>query len=222
MSSKVQFLRDYVAEDLANLCVAHDFYHIDRVDHLAGFLAGKEWIHNLDVVHAGALCHEFFDEKFFSQKELIVRSQTLPILLEKFWFIHEEIAAILFIAHNVWYGKSLERNETFQMNPELAVVEDADRLESIWAIAIARTFTYGGKKSRAIYDPYELPGLPTDQQSYHNSSFSSIHHFYEKLLLLKDLLHTDSAREIAKTRHEFMELFLKQFYLEWNLEDLNV
>jgi uncharacterized protein len=84
------------------------------------------------------------------------------------------------------------------MTKELAVVEDADRLESIGAIAIARTFTYGGKKSRAIYDPYELPNFPTDQKSYHNSSFSSVHHFYEKLLLLKNLLHTDSARKISR------------------------
>ena len=222
MDDRIRKLRIYIESDLQWLCAAHDFYHIDRVQKLAEYILNQEGGGNIPVVQAGALCHEFFDEKFFSQQELICRNETLPKSLQNCGFSHEEIETILFIAKNVWYGKSLERTKDFPNTREFSSVEDADRLEAIGAIAIARTFTFGWKRNRAIYDPSESPRILTDQKSYHEWSPSSINHFYEKLLSLKDTLHTDSAREIAKTRHEFMELFLKQFYLEWNLEDLNV
>jgi uncharacterized protein len=101
-------------------------------------------------------------------------------------------------------------------------VEDADRLESIGAIAIARTFAYGGKRNRTIYDPSEEQGSQVfTRESYYAMQRSSIAHFYDKLLLLKDLLHTQPAQIIAQERHEFMKVYLKQFYREWNLEGLS-
>lgn len=104
------------------------------------------------------------------------------------------------------------------MSPELEIVEDADRLEAIGAIAIARTFSYGGKKNRAIHEPDAINKVALGLEPYRNNSGSSIQHFYDKLLKLKGLLHTDFARKLAENRHAFMEEFLEQFFKEWNLE----
>jgi uncharacterized protein len=124
------------------------------------------------------------------------------------------IKKVFYVVENVWYGKSLERGSDFEMTDELMIIEDADRLESIWAIAIGRTFSYGGKKKRPLYDP-EAPIVEiTDNASYKQTGSSSIQHFYDKLLKLKDLLHTATARDIAQERQAFMENFLKQFHAE--------
>ncbi len=104
------------------------------------------------------------------------------------------------------------------MPKELEIVEDADRLEAIGAIAIARTFAYGGKMKRAIYDPSASTIEVVDRETYYMNNGSSIQHFYDKLLKLKDLLHTATARKIAQERHVFMERFLEQFHAEWNGE----
>lgn len=121
---------------------------------------------------------------------------------------------------NVGFGKSLERTDEFVITPELAIVEDADRLDAIGAIAIARTFAYGGKRSRPIYDP-TLPIMTlTNQEKYRNGGSSSFHHFFEKLLNLKDLMHTPSAKKMAESRHVFMERFVAEFLKEWKSEDI--
>jgi len=104
---------------------------------------------------------------------------------------------------------------TFTSN-ELNVVQDADRLDAIGAIGIARTFNYGGYKERALYDPSIPPNLTMTKEQYKSSTAPTINHFYEKLLLLSKKMHTKTAREIAAKRHQFMEDFLKQFYEEWN------
>lgn len=121
---------------------------------------------------------------------------------------------------NVGFGKSLERTDEFVITPEPAIVEDADRLDAIGAIAIARTFAYGGKRSRPIYDP-TLPIMTlTNQEEYRNGGSSSFHHFFEKLLKLKDLMHTPSAKKMAESRHAFMERFVAEFLKEWKSEDI--
>ena len=129
---------------------------------------------------------------------------------------------VFFVIENVGFSKSLERGADFPMTPELEIVEDADRLEAIGAIAIARTFSYGGKHKRAIYDP-SIPFLTEvrSKEEYRNNAGreSSLHHFYEKLLKLKDLLHTETARNLAVSRHAYMEEFVERFLKEWNLQE---
>jgi uncharacterized protein len=104
------------------------------------------------------------------------------------------------------------------MSPELAVVQDADRLDAIGAIGIARTFNYGGHKGRALYDPNNKPNLEMTKEEYKNSTAPTLNHFYEKLLLLKGLMNTDSGKAMAEGRHVFMEQYLEQFYAEWEGE----
>jgi len=101
-------------------------------------------------------------------------------------------------------------------SPELQVIQDADRLDAIGAIGIARTFNYGGFKNRTLYDPDIDPLVDQDKETYKNSKAPTINHFYEKLLLLKDKMNTETARKIAQNRHEFMLQYLDQFYNEWN------
>lgn len=128
----------------------------------------------------------------------------------------EQLLRVFYVIKNVGFGKSLERGPDFQMIPELEIVEDADRLEAIGAIAIARTFAYGGKMKRSIHDPKSIPIELMNRESYKNHTGTSIEHFYDKLLKLKDLLHTATAKKIAANRHVFMEKFLEQFYAEWD------
>ena len=109
----------------------------------------------------------------------------------------------------------LTQRSTFNSN-ELQVIQDADRLDAIGAIGIARTFNYGGFKNRTLYDPDIAPLIDQDKETYKNSKAPTINHFYEKLLLLKDKMNTETARKIAEKRHEFMEQYLDQFYEEWN------
>ena len=101
-------------------------------------------------------------------------------------------------------------------SPELLVVQDADRLDAMGAIGIARTFNYNGYKGRVLYDPDIKPNLNMTKEEYKNSTAPTLNHFYEKLLLLKDLMNTKTGREMAEGRHKFMELYLDQFYAEWN------
>lgn len=213
-------IEHHIQKDMAWVCNAHDRYHIDRVRLLARKISRNYSEINTLIVELWALLHEYFDEKFFSSEQLITRKEKLFTYLHSLWINEDEIDQIMYISNNVWFGKSLERDPKRKLSLEFQIVEDADRLESIGAIAIARTFSYGGKKWRPIYDPTHKPQKITSQKSYRISEreWSSINHFYEKLLLLKDLLHTQPARNIAQKRHEFMELYLEQFLHERNCD----
>ena len=110
-------------------------------------------------------------------------------------------------------GGNFEKQFT---SKELEIVQDADRLDAIGAVGIARTFNYGGYKNREIYNPEISPNLTMSKEEYKNSTAPTINHFYEKLLLLKDKMNTETGKKIAQLRHDFMETFLEQFYNEWN------
>lgn len=207
-----------VKAELEWLCSAHDFYHIERVWKLAQKIYKEEKIWDLLVIELGALLHESFDTKFYTVEQLRDKKIGLEKFLKDQGLDSERIAKVLFVIENVWFGKSLKRTQDFIMTPELEVVEDADRLEAIGAIAIARVFSYGGKKKRPIHEPSISYRELDCEESYRNGSPTSIAHFYEKLLKLKDLLNTEAARNLAQGRHIFMEQFLKQFYAEWDLE----
>ena len=160
-----------------------------------------------------ALLHDIADSKFHYGDETIGPKVALEFLTKE--NIAEEIIShVVAIIENISFkGGNFEQN--FH-SKELEIVQDADRLDAIGAIGIARTFNYGGFKNRDIYDPQILPNLSMSKEEYKNSTAPTINHFYEKLLLLKDKMNTETGKKIAQKRHDFMESYLEQFYNEWN------
>lgn len=218
--SIVRAIRRYVQQEMEGVCSAHDFFHIERVSTIAKKLHALEKNGDLLVVEAGAYLHESLDEKFFENGSIEDKKQSLQHFLGSLGMSEQQVTGSMFIIENIGFWKSLERGEDFSMTSELALVEDADRLESVGAIAVARTFAYGGRKNRSLYDPSVSPKTLTTKNDYQAGENTSINHFYEKLLIIKDRMHTASARRIAEQRHKFMEQYLEQFYREWNVEDI--
>lgn len=214
----LQKTKEFVKRELEWLCSAHDYHHIERVWKLAKkiYETEKQW--DELVIEMAALLHESFDEKFYSKDELVLKKEQVAEFLRARDLSPEQFKKVYFILEHIGFGKSINREKDFVAFPEFSIVEDADRLEAIGAIAIARTFAYGGRVKRPIYNP-EMPTQSyISSEAYHSSGGSSVHHFYEKLLRLRDMLTTDTAKKMAQKRHEFMELYLTQFFAEWNLE----
>jgi len=204
----------FVKETLANAEGGHDWWHIYRVWQLAKKIATTEKT-NLLVVELGALLHDIADAKFNDGDESIGPKKAREFLQSI--SVEEEIITHVenIIQHISFKGGNFEQafNST-----ELAVVQDADRLDAMGAIGIARTFNYGGFKNRAIYNPNIQPNLSMSKEEYKNSTAPTINHFYEKLLLLKDRMNTTTGKAMAKHRHNYMEQFLEEFYKEWEGE----
>lgn len=200
----------YVKSELQFAEAGHDWYHIERVCKQAKFIA-TDYTCNLEVVELGALLHDIADSKFHDGDENIG-----PKKAEKFLQIlganTETIAQVIYIIKNI----SFSSRSTLEKSIELQIVQDADRLDAIGAIGIARTFNFGGFKNNLMYDPEQKPRLDLSKAEYKKYDGTTINHFYEKLLLLKDTMNTEKGKELALVRHEFMETFLKQFYDEWN------
>ena len=191
----------------------HDWFHINRVYKNALLIAKNEKV-DLFVVQLGALLHDIADAKFYDGDESIGPKKARDFLksqqVEETVISHIE-NIILFIS----YKSSFDHNRSFS-SPELNVIQDADRLDAIGAIGIARCFNYGGFKNRSLYDPEIRPNLQMTKEEYKNSTAPSINHFYEKLLLLKDKMNTKTGLIIAQRRHSFMNEFLQQFFDEWD------
>lgn len=204
----------FVKETLANAEGGHDWWHIYRVWQLAKKIAATEET-NLLVVELGALLHDIADAKFNNGDESIgpkkAREFLSSISVEEELITHVE----KIIQHISFKGGNFE--QAFS-STELAVVQDADRLDAIGAIGIARTFNYGGYVNRAIYNPNIQPNLNMSKEEYKNSTAPTINHFYEKLLLLKNRMNTNTGKAMAAHRHQFMEQFLEEFYKEWEGE----
>lgn len=204
----------FVKETLANAEGGHDWWHIYRVWQLAKKIATTEKT-NLLVVELGALLHDIADAKFNDGDESIGPKKAREFLQSI--SVEEELIAHVekIIQHISFKGGNFEQafNST-----ELAVVQDADRLDAMGAIGIARTFNYGGFKNRTIYNPNIQPNLNMSKEEYKNSTAPTINHFYEKLLLLKDRMNTATGKAMAKHRHNYMEQFLEEFYKEWEGE----
>ena len=201
----------FVKKQLENAEGGHDWFHIERV-YKNALLIAKEEKCDLEVVQLAALLHDIADSKFHDGDEAI-GPKTAKNFLEQENVSKETIAHVLAIIENISFkGGNFEQK--FQ-SIELDIVQDADRLDAIGAIGIARTFNYGGFKNRAIYDPEIKPNLSMSKEEYKNTTAPTINHFYEKLLLLKDKMNTPTGKKIAAERHAFMELFLNQFYSEW-------
>ena len=189
----------------------HDWFHIERVYKNTLTIAQGEKC-DLLVCQLGALLHDIADSKFHKGDEKIGPLTARNFLKSKH-VSSEIIEHVIQIIQNISFkGGNFER----QFNSiELQVVQDADRLDAIGAIGVARCFNYGGFKNRTIYNPEIEPNLKMSKEEYKNSDAPTINHFYEKLLLLKDKMNTVSGQKIAEQRHQFMEMFLEQFYAEW-------
>lgn len=202
----------FVKTQLANAEGGHDWFHIERVYKNALLLSKNETVDTFVVV-LGALLHDIADSKFHNGDE------TLGPRLAGEFLVKQNvdstvISHIINIIENISF-KGGNEPQKFH-SPELDVIQDADRLDAIGAIGIARAFNYGGFKNRALYDPEIKPNRNLSKEDYKNSTAPTINHFYEKLLLLKDKMNTKTGKHIATQRHLFMQNYLEQFYSEWN------
>jgi uncharacterized protein len=205
----------FVKKQLENAEGGHDWFHIERVYKNAKLIAENEQNCNLEVVKLGALLHDIADSKFHNGDEM-VGPKVAREFLEKENVAEETINHVVQIIENISFkGGNFEKKFS---SKELEIVQDADRLDALGAIGIARTFNYGGFKNRAIFNPAILPQLNMNKEEYKNGDAPTINHFYEKLLLLKDKMNTQTAKLLAAERHLFMEKFLSQFYAEWEGE----
>lgn len=214
MKNHITLTINFVKEKLEGAEAGHDWFHIERVWKLSKKIAEKEG-GNLEVIELSALLHDIADPKFHNGDETLALKISKDFLEE----IHvnaELIEQVLFVIKNISFKNRAEAPE----NPplELQIVQDADRLDAIGAIGIARTFNFGGFKNNLMYHPEIKPNLGMNKEEYKKSNGTTINHFYEKLLLLKDLMNTETAKRIASERHDFMLQFLDEFYKEWNME----
>jgi uncharacterized protein len=201
----------FVKLQLENAEGGHDWFHIERVYRNTLAIAKNEKCDVL-VCQLGALLHDIADSKFHNGDEEI-GPETARKFLESENVSNEIIKHVILIIKNISFkGGNFEK---LFNSIELQVVQDADRLDAIGAIGIARCFNYGGFKNRTIYNPAISPKLNMSKEEYKNTDSPTINHFYEKLLLLKDKMNTESGKKIAEKRHIYMERFLEQFYEEW-------
>ena len=204
----------FVKETLKNAEGGHDWFHIERVFKNA-ILISKNEVCDTTIVQLGALLHDIADSKFHDGDET-VGPRIAREFLESQNVTEETIIHVVNIIENISYkGGNFEQKFT---SVELDVVQDADRLDAIGAIGIARTFNYGGFKNRTLYDPEIAPNSSMTKEEYKNNNSPTLNHFYEKLLLLKDKMNTQTGMQIAEERHRYMEEFLAQFYAEWEGE----
>jgi uncharacterized protein len=204
----------FVKEKLENAEGGHDWFHIERV-YKNTLLIAKNEACNTAVVQLSALLHDIADSKFHNGDET-VGPRVAREFLESESVDEEIIEHVVNIIENISYkGGNFEKKFS---SIELNVVQDADRLDAIGAIGIARTFNYGGFKNRAIYDPNIAPNSSMTKEEYKKNDSPTLNHFYEKLLLLKDKMNTQTGKQIAQERHRYMEGFLSQFYAEWEGE----
>jgi uncharacterized protein len=206
----------FVKQQLENAKGGHDWFHIERVYKNALLIAREEEDCNIIVIKLGALLHDIADSKFHGGDESI-GPKTARTFLELQNVKEEIILHVIAIIENISFkGGNFEKKFN---SKELEIVQDADRLDALGAIGIARTFNYGGFKKRALYNPNIQPNMSMNKEAYKNSESPTLNHFYEKLLLLKDKMNTETGKKIAQKRHDFMITFLAQFYAEWDGEE---
>jgi uncharacterized protein len=207
-------IRDQIHKEFEGEASGHDWWHIHRVVenalHLQELEGGERYL-----IEIAALVHDVGDHKFHKEAnaaETLITKLLIEVGLEK-KFIQKVVQIVAEVSYK---GAGVQTNGN---SLEAKIVQDADRLDAIGAIGVGRAFAFGGKRNRLMYEPDHTPSLHTDFESYKNDKGHTINHFYEKLLLLKDRMQTDSGREIAQERHQFMQTFLEQFYKEWNINE---
>ena len=205
-------IEDWVKNQLIHETTGHDWYHIERVTNLSKELLKSENADTFTVI-AASLLHDIPDEKLEDDVETSmknIKDFLLSLDIEE-TVIDKILTIISTISFKGGHGDKLT-------SMEACIVQDADRLDAIGAIGIARTFQYGGAKRQAMYDPEVEVRNDMSAKEYRKGNSTSINHFYEKLLLLKNKLNTERAKEIAQEREDFMKLFLDHFFKEWNGE----
>lgn len=225
----IQLAEEYVKKELANNDASHDYAHIERVVNMAKKLARLEKVtdeQELQVITLAALLHDVHDYKYSGSENagVIAISQ----FLNEIQYSSQLIDQIVYIVGNLSFKNELSSDKK-QVNAEreksLAIVQDADRLDAIGAIGIARCMAYSGAKNRPIYDPSIPPQVDISKEAYMSADKkdTAINHFYEKLFKLKDLMKTEAGKLIAAKRHKFMEDYVAQFLNEWHsTEDFSV
>ena len=209
---------EFTKNQLKDEKTGHDFYHGERVAHLASkmYLADHESAHEdsreVAIIKTAAYLHDTIDEKVCADSEKVVKE--IDELLPQVGFNDLEVWDILYTIQHMSFSANIEHHYHLPLSGQY--VQDADRLESLGAIGIARAFTYGGKHGNKIHDPEIKPEKLVSHDQYRNHEETTINHFYEKLLLLKDMMNTDCAKSIAWKRDEYMRGFLKEFNDEWN------
>ncbi|EJL74871.1 HD domain-containing protein [Chryseobacterium populi] len=214
MKTTIEKTIEFVKEKLKGAEAGHDWFHIERVWKLSKKIAREE---NCDqeVVELSALLHDIADPKFYDGDETIALKVSREFL-ESQRVPEEMIEKVLFIVKNISFKNRGEAPKDLPI--ELKIVQDADRLDAIGAIGIARTFNFGGFKNNLMYHPDIEPKMNMSKEEYKKSDGTTINHFYEKLLLLKELMNTEKGKEMAQERHHFMLAFLDEFYKEWNVD----
>lgn len=214
MNQNIEKTINFVKQKLEGAEAGHDWFHIERVWKLSKKIAKNEKA-NTEIVELAALLHDIADPKFHDGDETLAIKISLEFL--KSIDVEENIInQVLYIIENISFKNRGQAPEILSI--ELQIVQDADRLDAIGAIGIARTFNFGGFKNNLMYHPDIQPQLNMSKEEYKKSNGTTINHFYEKLLLLKDLMNTETAKKIASERHDFMLKFLDEFYKEWNVE----
>ncbi len=210
----IELTKAFVKKTLAKAESGHDWFHTERVYKNALLIAEGEQV-DLLVVGLGALLHDIADSKFHHGDEGI-GPRVGREFMESINIPSTTVDKVVDIIENISFKNSLGRDGVAETSLELKVVQDADRLDAIGAIGIARAFNYGGYKNRPLYDPDIGPNLHMSKEEYKKSANPTINHFYEKLLLLKDQMNTETAKKMAGSRHDFMLNFLDHFYQEWD------
>ncbi|WP_316802284.1 HD domain-containing protein [Pedobacter nototheniae] len=211
MQDTIKSTISFVKKTLENAEAGHDWFHIERVYKTALNINQKENGEEAVVAFA-ALLHDIADPKFNNGNEEL-GPQMAENFLRSLNVKEEIITHVKLIIQNMSFKNSFDK--TGFTSKEMQIVQDADRLDAIGAIGIARAFTYGGFKNRVLYDPAIKPEQHLSKESYKNTIAPTINHFYEKLLLLKDMMNTEAGKIIAEERHLFMLQYLEQFYKEW-------
>ena len=213
----------FVKKTLSKDSTGHDWWHIHRVRNLAKRIAKEEGA-DMFIVELSALLHDIGDYKFFQGNERVgeekVREwlsslKVSPVLIDKVVEITSRVSFMHTLPDKGIARKDKKDSSDLTVSKELMAVTDADRLDAMGAIGIARTFTYGGFFNRPIYDPNVKPHKSITKDEYKTTEAPSINHFYEKLLKLKDMMYTPLGKKMAKRRHRFLNLYLKQFFKEW-------
>lgn len=211
MQEHIKKTIEFVKKTLENAEAGHDWFHIERVFKNALTINQVEKGNELTVIFA-ALLHDIADPKFNNGDEEL-GPNIAETFLKSIAVDEAIIAHVKLIIQNMSFKNSFDGNAF--TSKEMQIVQDADRLDAIGAIGIARAFTYGGYKNRVLYDPEIKPEQHLTKDTYKNTTAPTINHFYEKLLLLKDMMNTQTGKEIALQRHNFMLQYLEQFYKEW-------
>ncbi len=208
----IKKVAEYIKSKFLGEGTGHDWHHIERVWKNAKKIAQGEKHINMFVVELGALLHDIADWKFHAG-DLTAGSRETKKLLQSFKVDPKIIDQVCYIVEHVSFKGSHVKDVMESLEGQ--VVQDADRLDAMGAIGIARCFAYGGHKKRPFYIPGSKITKSKNFETYKKAESTSINHFYEKLLLLKDRMHTKTAKKLALQRHKFMESYLKQFFQEW-------